>query len=297
MARRVGRSQWAQETIGFGCSRRYLRLVQRTSRFTTVPEDLDAFIKGELPLIAAMWHGQHLMMPLARPKTMDRLAVLISRHEDAGAQALAAERLDITPVRGSGGPADRVYYKGGASAMRELMRQLESGVSVAMTADVPKRARVAGHGNCRAGQAVGPSHRPDRGGVEPARSVPHLGSRHARIAVRPRGGHRRRFHPRFGRRRRGGDGGRPARRRARARRGAPAGLRHGWSERRQIRESFEQTFTAAAENFERLAEQLFPGGRGRLRLVREDSGPRPVLGGAEVPAQDPHGRRGDRGGG
>ncbi len=55
---------------------------------------------------------------------------------------------------------------------------------------------------------------------------------------------------------------------------------------RQIRESFEQTFTAAAENFERLAEQLFPGGRGRLRLVREDSGPRPVLGGAEVPAQD-----------
>src|SRR5262249_29198810 len=46
---------------------------------------------------------------------------------------------------------------------------------------------------------------------------------------------------------------------------------------RLIRESFEQTFAAAAENFERLAEQLFPGGRGRLRLVREASGPRPVL--------------------
>ena len=124
MARRVGRSQWAQEAIGFLLAT-YLRFVQRTSRFTTVPEDLDLFIKGELPLIAAMWHGQHLMTPLARPRTMDRLAVLISRHEDAGAQALAAERLDITPVRGSGGPADRVYYKGGASAMRELMRQLE----------------------------------------------------------------------------------------------------------------------------------------------------------------------------
>jgi chromosome segregation protein len=51
---------------------------------------------------------------------------------------------------------------------------------------------------------------------------------------------------------------------------------------RQIRETFETTFTAAAQNFEELAEQLFPGGRGRLRLVREDSGPRPVLGGAEV---------------
>jgi chromosome segregation protein len=52
---------------------------------------------------------------------------------------------------------------------------------------------------------------------------------------------------------------------------------------RQIRETFEETFTAAARNFEELAERLFPGGRGRLRLVREDAGPRPVLGGADVP--------------
>jgi chromosome segregation protein len=54
---------------------------------------------------------------------------------------------------------------------------------------------------------------------------------------------------------------------------------------RQIRETFEATFTAAARNFEELAAELFPGGRGRLRLVREDSGPRPVLGGAEVAAE------------
>jgi chromosome segregation protein len=54
---------------------------------------------------------------------------------------------------------------------------------------------------------------------------------------------------------------------------------------RQIRETFEATFTAAAKNFEELAERLFPGGRGRLRLVREDSGPRAVLGGADAPAE------------
>jgi chromosome segregation protein len=57
---------------------------------------------------------------------------------------------------------------------------------------------------------------------------------------------------------------------------------------RQIRETFEETFAAAAKNFEELAEQLFPGGRGRLRLVREDAGPRPVLGGEAVEeAPDP----------
>jgi chromosome segregation protein len=53
---------------------------------------------------------------------------------------------------------------------------------------------------------------------------------------------------------------------------------------RQIRETFEATFTAAARNFEALAAELFPGGRGRLRLVRDDSGPRPVLGGVELEA-------------
>ncbi|MEV4420010.1 AAA family ATPase, partial [Patulibacter sp. NPDC049589] len=38
---------------------------------------------------------------------------------------------------------------------------------------------------------------------------------------------------------------------------------------RQIRETFEQTFTACAKNFEELSQHVFPGGRGRLRLVRE----------------------------
>jgi chromosome segregation protein len=51
---------------------------------------------------------------------------------------------------------------------------------------------------------------------------------------------------------------------------------------RRIREAFEETFTAAAKNFEEVAAQLFPGGRGRLRLVREDTGPRPVLGGGDA---------------
>ena len=41
---------------------------------------------------------------------------------------------------------------------------------------------------------------------------------------------------------------------------------------RQINQTFEETFNAAAANFEELATQLFPGGRGRLRLVKEETG-------------------------
>ena len=55
---------------------------------------------------------------------------------------------------------------------------------------------------------------------------------------------------------------------------------------RQIRETFEQTFTAAARNFEELVGHLFPGGRGRLRLVREDAEPRPVLGGQPLSEEE-----------
>jgi chromosome segregation protein len=55
---------------------------------------------------------------------------------------------------------------------------------------------------------------------------------------------------------------------------------------RQIRECFEQTFEAAARNFEQVAVRLFPGGRGRLRLVAEREGQARVLGGEAPPADD-----------
>jgi chromosome segregation protein len=54
----------------------------------------------------------------------------------------------------------------------------------------------------------------------------------------------------------------------------------------RIRDAFETTFAAAAANFEEVARHLFPGGRGRLRLAREDAGPRPVLGGGDAEEHD-----------
>jgi len=52
---------------------------------------------------------------------------------------------------------------------------------------------------------------------------------------------------------------------------------------RQIQETFEETFEAAARNFEELVGDVFPGGSGRLRLVSEEQAPRPVLGGQPLP--------------
>jgi chromosome segregation protein len=64
---------------------------------------------------------------------------------------------------------------------------------------------------------------------------------------------------------------------------------------RQIAKTFEETFEAAAKNFEELAGDVFPGGTGRLRLVRDEQTPRGVLGGQPV-ADSPVGEAAGAGG-
>ena len=55
---------------------------------------------------------------------------------------------------------------------------------------------------------------------------------------------------------------------------------------RRIREEFERTFDATARNFGEMVTHLFPGGRGRLSLVRPD-GPLPVIGGQPADGEAP----------
>jgi chromosome segregation protein len=56
---------------------------------------------------------------------------------------------------------------------------------------------------------------------------------------------------------------------------------------RQIRDSFEQTFAATAQNFEEVVGQLFPGGRGSLRLVHaREEAPARTLGRQDADVQD-----------
>ncbi len=54
---------------------------------------------------------------------------------------------------------------------------------------------------------------------------------------------------------------------------------------RQIHETFTATFDAAARNFEELAGDVFPGGSGRLRLVKDEQAQRSVLGGQPAPGE------------
>jgi hypothetical protein len=123
----------------------YLRLVWATSRFDVEPKTLFHDAGPDFPLILAMWHGQHLMMPfLMRPG--DRAKVLISRHRDGEINAVAAEKLGVGTIRGSGDHKGRFWKKGGVSAMMEMIETLKGGTHVALTADVPKVGRRCGLG-------------------------------------------------------------------------------------------------------------------------------------------------------
>ena len=142
--RNVLRAGWFQQAIGF-LAAEYLRLVWLTNRFTIEPPNVYAIVDPRMPLILAFWHGQHFMTPFVK-RAGHRGKVLISRHRDGEVNAIAAERLGIGTVRGSGDHGSAFHRKGGVGAFKEMVRVLEEGINMALTADVPQRSRVAGLG-------------------------------------------------------------------------------------------------------------------------------------------------------
>lgn len=114
-----------------------LRFIYWTNPERAGSADSD-FLNAEFsPAIAALWHGQHLLAPLACPPE-PKLVAMVSRSADAELNALVVEKLGLETVRGSGGRAGINHFdKGGAKALITLKRALDSGKNVAMIADIP----------------------------------------------------------------------------------------------------------------------------------------------------------------
>lgn len=125
----------------------YLLTVRKTSRLTIDPPDFYEKTLPDLPMIVAMWHGQHFMMPFARPDGWD-VRAMISRSADGEINAIAARKLGLGLIRASGAQkSHQISKRGGMRGFIEAMRALKEGGTVALTADVPKGpARVAGLG-------------------------------------------------------------------------------------------------------------------------------------------------------
>lgn len=155
--KRLGELRPVQHAIG-GFLAHYLRFVGVTSRVvgTEYPVDYAGYDVHANPVIFACWHGQNYLMPLYR-RPDHPVAQLISRHRDGEIIAIAARKLGIDTIRGSGArdPA-LLLERGGMSAFLEMVEALKNGVSVAVTAEPPQRiARYAGIGTIKLAQASG----------------------------------------------------------------------------------------------------------------------------------------------
>lgn len=133
-----------QHAVGYTAAE-FLRFVWLTNRFTLDPPEVYKNVEPDMPVIIAFWHGQHFMMPFLKLEQYSA-KVLISRHRDGEINAIAAARLNVGAVRGSGDHGTEFHRKGGVGAFKMMLRTLEEKINMALTADVPKIARKAGLG-------------------------------------------------------------------------------------------------------------------------------------------------------
>ncbi len=114
-----------------------LRFVKATNPIAPGSNQVETFLDVRSNNIYALWHGQHLLAPAYVPKGQ-RLPTMFSRSADAELNALAASRLGLEPIRGSGGrEGEHSLEKGGARALIALKKALDQGKSVCMIADIP----------------------------------------------------------------------------------------------------------------------------------------------------------------
>ncbi|MEP3113233.1 lysophospholipid acyltransferase family protein [Nisaea sp.] len=118
-----------------------IRGLARTIRWQIVnPEIADAVFRSDKPVIGAFWHNRIMLM--SKIWNSDRpFAMLQSKHSDGRLIARTIEHLGIRDIVGSAGKG-----KGGAQALRVMLKALQSGTGVGVTPDGPRGPRMRASG-------------------------------------------------------------------------------------------------------------------------------------------------------
>lgn len=112
-----------------------VRVIKASMRWRVLHEARrDAILARPGPVILAFWHNR-LMMMVALGTFGRRVVLLQSRHRDGQLASAAIQRFGITTIWGSSA-------KGGASALRALIRAGKAGDWIALTPDGPRGPRM-----------------------------------------------------------------------------------------------------------------------------------------------------------
>ncbi|NIZ01516.1 lysophospholipid acyltransferase family protein [Thalassospira lucentensis] len=137
--KRIIKSETTRSTLCW-LAANYVRFIHSTGRWRTQGGDLPAhYLTEGKPFIVAFWHQRLLMMPYTwisvagnRPFNM-----LISSHRDGEIISRTVGYFGTKTIAGSTGKG-----KGGAAALRQIIKALKSGEVVGMTPDGPRGPRM-----------------------------------------------------------------------------------------------------------------------------------------------------------
>jgi lysophospholipid acyltransferase (LPLAT)-like uncharacterized protein len=126
-----GRERKVRRVAAVG--QRLLESILATCRIRTVGEEnFRPYWDAGKPTVFVLWHGR--LLPCTYHHRHQNVVTLVSRHRDGEYIARIVERWGFVPVRGSSS-------RGGLEALRELMRWVRRGRSLAITPDGPRGPR------------------------------------------------------------------------------------------------------------------------------------------------------------
>ena len=139
--RRIRKSE-ALRSVVCWIAAQYIRLVWATGRWEIrngkTPE---RFWREGKPFIIAFWHGRMLILPSMWPTT-SKMHMLISMHRDGELIARAIGYFGHGTVRGSAAKPGSAKDKGGAAALRGMLKALKANEYVGITPDGPRGPRM-----------------------------------------------------------------------------------------------------------------------------------------------------------
>lgn len=130
LIKRVGKNETIRGSLCW-LAAQYIRLVEVTGRWETIGGHIPAayWDQGK-PFILAFWHGRLLMMSKCWRSTVP-IHMLISQHRDGKLIARTVSHFGIGSIEGS-------TSRGGAAALRSIMRVLKEGGCIGITPDGPR---------------------------------------------------------------------------------------------------------------------------------------------------------------
>jgi lysophospholipid acyltransferase (LPLAT)-like uncharacterized protein len=120
-----------------------IRFVFYTGKWEWVNHEIPGeYWENDKPFILAFWHNRIMVQPYGWPK-IRKMNMLISQHRDGQLIAQTVGHLGIGTIRGSSAkPGKEDKDKGGAKALRAMVKALGRGESVGITPDGPRGPRM-----------------------------------------------------------------------------------------------------------------------------------------------------------